>query len=286
MTPAYVVQITTPKKVLLDGLWLGPRKPKKVIVWVHGLGSTMFKKFEIMRHMTDTQTAVLTFNNRGHDKITRGWTASGRTLRIGSAHEVFTDCADDIEGAIRFARSRGAKRIYLVGHSTGCQKSVYWAAKKGKGVQGLVLLSPISDYATEIMAAGNSKIKRAEKAARAYIKAGRKHELLPESIWGWPWIADAQRFMSLYTGKSQEEVFPYWIPERPPRTLRSVKTPTLVILGEHEEYADRPVEEIAAWFEKSLKNKHKIVIVPKAGHSFRRAEKRVAKELVDFMKEV
>ncbi len=270
---------------MLDGLWVGPKKAKRVVVWVHGLGSTMFRKLGIADHLVDPRTAVLIFNNRGHDKIARAWTTGGKTLKAGSVHEVFTDCVDDIEGAIRFAKSQGAKEVYLVGHSTGCQKSAYWASKKGKGVKGLVLLSPISDYASERMTSGKKKLGRAEKLARELVRKGRPHELLPERTWGWPWIADAQRFLSLYTGDSSEEVFTYWDPKRTPRTVRSIKLPILVVLGEKEEYADRPIEDIAAWFTKHLKETDEVHVLKGTGHSFRGAEKRVAKGIGAFIKQ-
>lgn len=285
MTPAYVVQITTPKKVVLDGLWLGPKKPHRVIIWLHGLGSTMFRKLEIAKLLVDDRTAILSFNNRGHDKVAVSRTTTGRSFKSGSVHEVFTECVDDIEGAIRFARTRGVEEIYLIGHSTGCQKVVYWAGKRGKAVRGIVLLSPISDFSAESMSQGAAKVRRAAKVAKEYVRTGRSQELLPERVWGWPWIADAQRFLSLYTGSGPEETFTYWDPARKPGALGSIKIPTLVMFGDKEEYAERPVKDIAMWFERNLKNKHKVVIVPKVGHGFKGAEKRVAREIAKFMKE-
>src|SRR3989344_8692651 len=136
MRPAHVIEIVTPKKVLLNGLWLGPRKPKRVIVWVHGLGSSMFSKLYLAHDLVDSKTAVLVFNNRGHDKVASGSSGRNKRVRHGAAHERFTDCIDDIEGAIRFARKAGAKKLFVAGHSTGSQKATYWAAKSGRGVRG------------------------------------------------------------------------------------------------------------------------------------------------------
>ena len=31
---------------------------------------------------------------------------------MGEAHEVFTDCVDDIQGAVNLAKQKGAKEIY------------------------------------------------------------------------------------------------------------------------------------------------------------------------------
>ncbi len=126
MRPCHVVEIVTPKRYLLNGLWFGPKKPKRVIIWIHGLGSSAFTKLYIVDKLVDKNTVVITFNNRGHDKVSSTSSSGrGKHLRGGAAHEVFTDCVDDIEGAIRFAKRAGARSIVLAGHSTGGQKSAY-----------------------------------------------------------------------------------------------------------------------------------------------------------------
>ena len=277
MQPCFHIEIVTPKKVVLDGLWYGPysakaskgkpKKPKRVIVWVHGLGSSMFSKLEIADELVDKETAVVMFNNRGHDKVTSVRRTNGAYVRAGAVHEVFTDCVDDIQGAINFAKKQGVKDVYLAGHSTGCQKAVYWASKKGRGVKGVIILAPMSDYETELAAQGKKVIQRAAAQARAYMKKGKKHVMLPEDIWRWPWIADAQRFLSLYTGASAEEIFTYWDTSKSPRTLKSVRIPLLVLLAEKEEFSHIPAKQIAAWFETHIR-KGRAVIVPKVGHSF------------------
>ena len=162
MRPCHAVAIQTPKKVVLDGLWLGEKKAKAVIILIHGLGSSLWKRLPLAEKLVGKGIAVLAFNNRGHDRISRivraGEKKMGKSQWGGGASEVFTDCVDDIEGAIRFARKQGAKRIFLAGHSTGCQKAVYWAYKnkglpagrQGRGVKGLILLASLSDYSVAL----------------------------------------------------------------------------------------------------------------------------------------
>ncbi len=282
MRSCFHIEITTPKKILLNGLWFGPKKPKRVIVWVHGLGSSMFSKLGIVDRLVDKNTTVLMFNNRGHDKVTSVRRTNGAYVRAGAVHEVFTDCVDDIQGAINFARKQGVKDVYLVGHSTGCQKAVYWASKKGRGVRGVIILAPMSDYSAELMAQGNKVIQKAAAEARAYMQKGKKHVMLPEDVWRWPWIADAQRFLSLYSGNSAEEVFTYWDASRNPRTVKSVRIPILVMLAEEEEFSDIPAKEIASWFEKHLYT-GEVVIIPKVGHGFKGGEKKVAAHIRRFI---
>src|SRR3989338_1711132 len=70
---------------------------------------------------------------------------------------------------------------------------------------------------------------------------------------GWCHNFDAQRFVSLYSGKGSEEIFTYWDPKQNPRALRLIRAPALVLLAGKDEYSDRPAKSIAAWFEKHLR---------------------------------
>ncbi len=277
MRACYHVEIVTPKNVVLNGLVLGAKKPKRMFIWLHGLNSSMFSKMSIMDLLTDNETAVLAFNNRGHDKVSAITTTSGKStkLRGGGAHEVFTDCVDDIDGAIRLARSLGAKDIFLVGHSTGCQKSVYWASKKGRGISGIVLLAPVSDYSAGLLVSGKGVLSRAEKIARTLVKKRRPHELLPEDVLAWGEMADAQRFLSLYTPQSVEEIFTYAQRGKKPARLAKVRLPILAILAERDQFVDRPPAELYAWFLQHI-YEGEVHIVEGAEHGFRGAEREVA----------
>ena len=114
------------------------------------------------------------------------------------------------------------KEIYLAGHSTGCQKSVYYAIKKAdRAVKGLILLAPISDYAAERMRNTKGTLLRATTVAQKLVKAGKKHDLLPKNVWHG--VIDAQRFLSLYTPTSAEEIFSYAQPKKNPSVLKKVK---------------------------------------------------------------
>lgn len=277
------IEIVTPKKVLLNGLWFGPTKTKQAIIWVHGLGNSAFSKLDIVQTLADKNISVITFNNRGHDAVAMiSRTNSTKRIHGGAAHEIFADCVDDVQGAINFVRKGGVRNIYLAGHSTGCQKSIYWASRKrARGVKGVILVAPISDYSAEIHLKGKGKIARAAVAARSLVAKGKKHQLLPSKMW--PYIIDAQRFLSLYTPDSTEEIFTYAQPKKVPRLLQSVKLPMLAIFAEKDEYADRPAKDIAGWFERNTEANLETFIVPRATHSFLGKEADVASAIKDWI---
>ncbi len=279
------MRIETPEGILLDGLWFGPQNPKRTFIFIHGLGADVFSGQDLLIPLLDSESAALFFNNRGHDGITRidkidKRKRKGRTsIPGGMSHEVFTECIDDIQGAINTALLHGTKEIILVGHSTGSQKAVYYLGSKGKrktenSVTKVILLSPLSDYAGITKEVEKRTLANAQTEAERLVAEGKPHELLPSHFWSYP--LDAQRFLSLYTPDSPEEIFSYAQPKKKPLTLQRVKSKIVVILGEKDEYRDRPVKFIAKWFEKMLQKQNaRIFTIPNAGHSFTEYEDKV-----------
>lgn len=276
-----ICRIITPKRFILNGVFFGSKDSKNVFIYLHGLNGSLFSHISLFEKIVDKDNAVLAFNNRGSGVINkvRQLPSSGKKIPksflMGTAHEVFTDCVDDIEGAIKTAKSFGAKNIFLMGHSTGCQKSVYYLAKRQKSlVKGAVLLAPISDYADAIVNHGKYLLK-AKHVAERMVKEGRGHELMPSDIWS-P-IHDAQRFLSLFTPESTEEIFTY-AQDKKPKILQMVGKPLLVVFAGGDEFTDRPAEEIANWFEETLSlKKHQIEIVKGSLHHFSGHEVEISK---------
>lgn len=274
MRACNVVEIETPKGFRLNGLLFGPAHAHQVIIWIHGLGSSTFSRADLIDLLVDDTTAVLAFNNRGHDNVTRivrvGARNKSKKVLAGAAHEFFTECVDDIDGAVAFAKSLGASRVYLAGHSTGCQKAVYWASKRqgGVGVSGIMLLGPLSDYVGMLKKHSAAKLAKIAAVARAMVKAGKEHELIPRKNWDEE-PDDAQRFLSLYTPDSIEQsIFSYFDEDRRSKLFRAVRVPILTLLAEKDEYADRAASKIARWFEREGQASQQISIIVGAGHSF------------------
>lgn len=285
-----VIKVVTPQRYELNGLWFGVDNPKRVVIFIHGLTSSAFSNLDFVVPNVDDKTAVITFNNRGHDKIARIKRIDKRKKKgyvseyVGEAHEVFTDCVDDLQGVIDFASENGVSEIYLAGHSTGCQKAVYYLSQRGKQslVKGSILMCPMSDYAGALKNDMDGELEKVQKIASKMVAEGRGSELLPLDVWSHQ--HDAQRFLSLYTPDSKEEIFSYVQPIKVPKTLRKVKIPTLVIFAEKDDYRDRPIKQIYKWFEKNVKSKdRKIVVIKDALHSFQGKEKEVSNEVKQWL---
>lgn len=286
--PCQVVTFETPTdRLLLQGLLYGTDTATRAFVFIHGLGSSALDHHELLAPLAHGHTAVLYFGNRGHDQITGIKQADPSSpkgysrIRGGSAHEVFTDSPDDIQGAVTFLKHRGIREIFLVGHSTGSQKTAYYLAQAqpDRAVKGGVLLCPISDYASTSHFTDPLVLQAAAAHAQGMVNAGHDHDLLPAEIW--PETIDAQRFLSLCTPDSAEEIFSYAQPQKAPATLQSVRRPLLIMFAENDEYMDRPLEQIAGWFAAATAHQPSdIKTIPGSLHNLRGAENFVAEKLV------
>lgn len=281
-----IIDIITPQRIILNGLLFGPNKTSTGFIYIPGLSSNVFSKLDLIGLLSGVNFLVLSLNTRGHDKVVKikklnklikeGY----HSVIAGGAHEVFTDCKDDLAGAVKYMLDRKIKNIYLVGHSIGCQKSVYYLAygKYREKVKGAILLCPMSSYAAAVKKYGVKKLKRVASLARQMVRTCKQHDILPLSLW--PGYDDAQRFLSLYTPNGVEEIFSYVNINKKPKTLLKVKQPLLVILAGQDENKDRSIKQIADWFSIYLKNQQSLLtILPKAKHSLSGFEKNVVKKI-------
>jgi hypothetical protein len=110
----------------------------------------------------------------------------------------------------------------------------------------------------------------------------RPHALMPAALGPW-FICDAQRFLSLYTPDSAEEIFTYAQPAKRPKALHKLAVPVLVVLAGKEEHTKMPARRLAAWFDNELKVPHGIVIIPRVGHGFKGGEQTVARAIRAFV---
>jgi dienelactone hydrolase len=103
----------------------------------------------------------------------------------------------------------------------------------------------------------------------------------------WPSRLDAQRFISLYTPDSIEEIFNYSSGKKS-KTLAKVKVPILAFLAEFDEYAGRPAQDIADWLQQQLNDKREIVthIIPETDHGFSEKEQMMKKIIKAWLKKI
>ena len=282
-----ISRIQTADKIFLDGIiYEAPKKSQTAIIYVHGLGGAFYgnpkRLQEYAKECKKQGFGFFAFNNRGNNSVVRiDKEENGKFISEdgGCAFEDFSDSIFDIDAVIEEAKKRKYTRILLIGHSTGANKAVYYLYKKPKNdIELAVLSGAVSDVpmVKKILGSGYQK---AIKYAQKIIKQN-KNELLPQELIFQ--FATPKRFLSLAKEKTQEDVFQYYLEKPEFRELKSIKIPTLVIIGEMDQYATIKPEKIIEIY-KNINKKVDGIIIKNADHSFRNFEKESVREIFSWI---
>ena len=286
-------RIATKDGITLDGAVADAKGKKRVgVLFMHGLTSTFSRTRALWQGLAEMGKnhgiGVAAFNTRGHDIVVgyrrkRPGEKRRRHVMLGAAFENFKDCIYDIRTGVRFLKKRGYRTIILVGHSTGSQKSLYYLSQtRDRNVKGLVLAGPVSDISVRRRELGHGFTKNIA-AAKRFMKRSGGRTLLPPSIT--KEFLSAQRYVSLFSPGSPEDVFPYYNPKAEWTALRRIKTPTLVIFGGKDEYLDRSAKETVKTFLAHAPARSRLVtaVIKSAGHNFRGKEKDFANAIMRWI---
>lgn len=242
--------------IALPALLYKPKSPtKKVAIWLHGMGdSGVFYNSDrtnaLGQNLTDRSIAFFSFNNRGahYKKVLHQTSPDGKDNRIngGSRYEKIADCVQDIDGAVAYLSALGYKEFYLVGHSTGANKICVYnhikaGAKAKNPFSAYVLVGPGDDNGLHYSELGKAVFDRALETAKEHIANKIPLAIMPESAG----MADfsAQSAYDILNPNGAYNTFPYF--EATTERLgtkqlfeayRSIRIPTLVVIGENDEY--------------------------------------------------
>jgi pimeloyl-ACP methyl ester carboxylesterase len=241
-----------------------------LLVFVHGMGSNFYRsalKKAFLEVAPTMGLGILAFNNRGAER--------------GTEDEKFSACLADLDAAAAFARRRGYRKVVWAGHSTGCQKIVYWQARRQHpAVAGLVLLAPADDYAAtrrDLGARYETKVAWARKQVAAG-KPGAPVTGLYERF-------SAARFLSVADPRATEaNVFRY---DGALTQFRRVRCPVYAVFGSAEEFAAIPPADMLAILRRKTRSaQYNDWLIPGANHSFKECEAGVARTVCEWARGV
>ncbi len=285
-----LVSFKTDDGLILNGFLVRPKRgSKEALIYLHGMEGSFYRSNAakvLARKLAARQINFLSIEQRGSYTML-GFKRKTRRKKViylaGGAFEKFEDCVYDINGAIRFLNRIGIKKIFLAGHSTGCQKITYYQYKRrDRRVKALVLLAPADDYniqKKELRRRFNSAVR----VARALYKKDRNSEMPREYIKR-PYSAG--RFLSYSDLRFVESrIFNYDLKRL--REFGSVRQPMLAIFGSKEEHALKPVRDYMRILERNTRSsKFDYAIIKNADHGFDGRENAMADAVVDWLKKL
>jgi len=200
----------------------------------------------------------------------------------GGIYEDFDDCEYDIQAWIDFALSKNFDKIYLLGHSMGCNKILYFLNLHDcEKVRGLILLAP-QDFSNIV---DKSIHKGMIEEAENNIKQGLKSKLLTNKFLGFSPISSFT--FSSFKNNQHIHNFSYKHLTSNFEVLKKISKPTFVIIGEKDQTFDDLQDKtmIQKYFDNVAKkvNNFSYKIIPNARHVFKNAETEVAKQIVEYI---
>lgn len=240
-----------------------------LLVFVHGMGSNFYRsklKKAFLEVAPRRGLPVLSVNNSGADG--------------GTFDERFSDCLYDLDAIRDWAARRGMGRVVWVGHSTGCQKSVFWQARRRAAeTAGIVLLAPADDNAI-LKRDWGALFARKVAWARRQVAEGKGDVAVERGYERF----SARRFLSVAEeSRAEAGVFRY---AGRLTAFRKVKCPVLAVFGAEEEFAVLPPKEMLEKLAKVTKSEaYTGMVVPGTGHSFREAETEVAETVCAWVRD-
>ena len=260
-------------------------KGEDVLIFLHGMGGHFYKDGFLQGAMELIARGIsfFSFNTRGADIVKDFKDLEGKHHTLGTALENFEESLYDIGAAIDFLENMGYSRFHLMGHSTGCQKILYYAySTRDTRVKSLIHASPADDYEIWKEELGDN-FEKIVAIARDMVARGEGDKIIVPLYERTGQFWSASRFLSFADRTRMEaRMFNYENLE----AFSQVMNPTLVFLGTEDPYFLRPLD----WYAKKLRNAYRgrrleIEIMP-GDHSFHGEEEALFRKIGRFIKSI
>jgi len=289
MKPKFI-EFQTKDGLTLPGLLYQGQKDKAVVIYLHGNGSSSVFYDETENRplayaLAKKNISTLYFNNRGAYKMQELYVRRDKKEErkwFGMAYEQIKESVEDIDGAISFLKKERYHQFYLAGASTGANKiCVYNFYKPKNDIEKYILLCGADDTGIYYNALGKSKFSRLLAEAKEKIKSGHGEaiikEILPDHLFSY------SGFFDIANPDGDYNVFPFYealhnikLSTKPIfRHFRSMSKPTLVVYGDHDEYAWGDVPRIVAIL-KRYQPTMTYQLIKGADHGFKNKENQLA----------
>lgn len=247
-----ILYIWTKDNLRLEGVHYIPENKDICVLVIHGMsGNFIENKWGDItgQKLSENGIGFIYAHNRGYNHIndiaTKEIEEDGgyKTVRMGAAYERFTDCVSDIDAWINEVRNLGYKKIILLGHSLGCNKTIYYLHRnKQKDILGVVLASPPDMVALVKKSEYQLNYKELLEEAKENVKRDEPRKLLSGLIWDW-FILSSQTFLDLFGENGPADNLPVLRNPKEFPELASIDVPILAVMGEHDDIAVRTLKE-------------------------------------------
>lgn len=286
-----LVKAITDDEIVLTGLYKQGDEGKGAFILLHGFERDFYTQgflHVIANRLHDKGMSVLIPQTRGTGLWTKFNTASGGSKVIGSYYELLEEAYLDIDAWIKLLVDYGHNKFTLAGHSLGTVKAVRYLFEGNYSdqIENLVLLAPFDKNAfiekkagdkwSEFLKNAQDKVKKGEGMATVPVPEYEDYPMSYQTFVSWYNLSEMSCMFDFY--RSEDYSFP---------VLNRIKVPTLVAMGDADEFVDYPEfdvnpRSVLEVFNNSV-SECKTSLLDSCGHEFAGKEELVAKEVVEFV---
>ncbi|MCI8640387.1 MAG: DUF1749 domain-containing protein [Clostridia bacterium] len=271
------------------------KESKNILISIHGMATNCLKQRdeEISKEINQDNIDMLVFNNRGHDLINyiNKITPEGRKdILGGTAYEDISECYYDILGAIKYCLNKGYEKIYLMGHSLGSTKIVYFYQRLLKEneekiiehIKGIILLSLI-DIPKALQVYLREEFPAMVTYAKNMKKEGMENQLMPEKSFIHP--ISVKTFLSYSIENKDIDFARYSDIGYDFKEINNIKIPLFMRWGNNNEMILQKAEDLCNNLKAKIKNKKlDIGFIDGANHNYSGKEKILSEQIKKFLK--
>ncbi len=295
-TPKFV-DFKTSDGLTLPGLLYESKGSKKVVIFLHGNGSSSIfyeeKEYrDFPKALNRKGISILKFNNRGANiikKLNMKKNSGIERKPFGMAFEKIKECVPDIDGAVKFLQKLDYNEFYLAGASTGANKICVYDHYKPKNIfKKYILISSGDDTGGYYSILGKKKFFKLFNEAKTKIKKGQGEELIENLLS--TVIFSYQGFYDIANPDGDYNTFPFSetfgmakISKKPLfRYFKSINKPSIVIYGEKDEYVWGNIKGVISTLKKYQPD-FKYKVINGADHGFTGKQKELANMITDWL---
>ncbi|CAK7901123.1 hypothetical protein CAAN1_11S01486 [[Candida] anglica] len=231
----------------LTAFQFGGGQPKNVLVFIGGLGDgllTVPYVANLAANIQESTNGEWTVVQALISASYQGWGTSTLSRDVKELGQLVSYLKSSDGGSFN--------KAVLMGHSTGCQDTLYYISKANPGdvpsLDGAILQAPVSDSEGFALGFKNKAEfdKSIEIVRKEYIETGKGQHILPEKFrrefWNTP--ITAYRYYSLASERGDDDFFSSYLTSKDHElTFGKVSIPLLVLYGSKDEFVPESVDK-------------------------------------------
>lgn len=241
-----VQYVQTSDGLKLQGMHYDSSNRELCVLVVHGMSGNFIENdfADVLgKTLATNKIGMLYGHNRGYNHINDITTKNGKTIRVGAMYERFTDCVFDIEAWVNKVNEFGYKKIILLGHSLGCNKTIhYFSSSKPQNIVGVILASPPDMVGLFEKTEYQPNHKELLAEAKQNVNDGNPRKLVSGMVWDW-YNLSSQTYIDLSQANGAVDNLPVRNSSNEFSELASINVPILGIMGEFDDIAINTLSE-------------------------------------------